>query len=125
MPSYRYSGPTDCKAPIDTSNLAGKVAIVTGGANGIGEAYVRALVDAGASVCVGDLDTSGGEQLSAELPNVKFVRYNTTVWEDQIRLFDTAKTLSPSGTISYVIANAGICTSDEVYDVRSGESRQF
>lgn len=33
----------DCTIEIDTSVLAGKTAVVTGGANGIGEAYVRAL----------------------------------------------------------------------------------
>lgn len=36
----------DCDVDFDTSNLAGKTAIVTGGANGLGQAYVRALVDA-------------------------------------------------------------------------------
>lgn len=36
----------DCTVDFPTSNVAGKTAIVTGGANGIGEAYVRALYSA-------------------------------------------------------------------------------
>lgn len=35
--------PVDCTIDADTSVLAGKTAVVTGGASGIGEAYVRAL----------------------------------------------------------------------------------
>ena len=35
--------PVACNVDFDTSNLAGKTAVVTGGANGLGEAYVRAL----------------------------------------------------------------------------------
>lgn len=35
--------PVDCTIDANTSVLSGKTAVVTGGANGIGEAYVRAL----------------------------------------------------------------------------------
>jgi NAD(P)-dependent dehydrogenase (short-subunit alcohol dehydrogenase family) len=66
MPPYHYTGPVGCDQELNCSVLQGKTAIVTGGnepnapytriiqianirigANGLGEAYVRALVAAG------------------------------------------------------------------------------
>jgi NAD(P)-dependent dehydrogenase (short-subunit alcohol dehydrogenase family) len=45
-------------APADSgSRYAGKVAVVTGGASGIGEAIVRRLLAEGASVVAGDVNT--------------------------------------------------------------------
>jgi NAD(P)-dependent dehydrogenase (short-subunit alcohol dehydrogenase family) len=46
--------------------LAGRVAVVTGGASGIGKASVRRFLDAGASVVFGDLNQANGESLLAE-----------------------------------------------------------
>ncbi|XBI98757.1 hypothetical protein VPH35_018960 [Triticum aestivum] len=47
--------------------LEGKVAIVTGGARGIGEAIVRAFVRQGARVVIADIDGAAGEALVAAL----------------------------------------------------------
>ena len=49
------------------SRFAGKIAIVTGGASGIGAAFVRRVHGEGAAVMIADLDVSGGEALAAEL----------------------------------------------------------
>lgn len=43
MEGYKVTDPVDCTGGVDTSVLKDKTAIVTGGANGIGEAYARAL----------------------------------------------------------------------------------
>ncbi|OKL59920.1 hypothetical protein UA08_04605 [Talaromyces atroroseus] len=128
MQGYVHTGPIDCNISVDASNLKGKTAIVTGGANGIGEAYVRALVAVGVHVCVADLDVEKGKILEQELQrygelSVKFVQCNTTKWEDQVRLFHEAALFSETGKISYVIANAGIYRQDEVYSY-SGDNEE-
>lgn len=116
MAGYRVTGPVDCDVDFDTASLAGKTAIVTGGANGIGEAYVRALLTAGCFVCVGDLDAVGGNKLSSEFSDkIAIVHCDTSNWDDQTRLFSKAAELSPTGKIHYVVANAGIWRPDEVF----------
>jgi NAD(P)-dependent dehydrogenase (short-subunit alcohol dehydrogenase family) len=50
-----------------SSRYAGKVAVVTGGASGIGEAIVRRLLAEGASVVAGDINAGRLKQLGAEL----------------------------------------------------------
>jgi NAD(P)-dependent dehydrogenase (short-subunit alcohol dehydrogenase family) len=47
--------------------LAGKGALVAGGASGLGEATARALASAGAKVVIADLNAEKGEALAAEL----------------------------------------------------------
>lgn len=50
-----------------TTELAGKVAVVTGGASGLGEGLVRRFVAEGAMVVIGDVDAAKGAALAAEL----------------------------------------------------------
>ena len=55
---------------MDTANqsrLDGKVAIVTGGAGGIGSAYSRTLAGAGASVVIADLDEEGAREVAGAI----------------------------------------------------------
>lgn len=54
-------------AAADPNRLDGKVAIVTGGAGGIGAAYCRALAAAGASLIVADLDEHGAQKIAGEI----------------------------------------------------------
>jgi len=56
----------------DSADLRDRVALVTGGASGLGRATARALAEAGARVVVADLDAEGGRAVAAELDGAFF-----------------------------------------------------
>jgi NAD(P)-dependent dehydrogenase (short-subunit alcohol dehydrogenase family) len=70
--------------------LKDKVAIVTGGASGIGRATARLMAAEGAAVCVGDIDAAGGQQIIREIEQLRgaglFVRADVSQAEDAERL---------------------------------------
>ncbi|KEF51069.1 uncharacterized protein A1O9_12885 [Exophiala aquamarina CBS 119918] len=116
MQPYAKSSPVDVNATVQHSVLNGKTAIVTGGANGIGEAYSRALIEAGAFVIVADLDEVAGANMEKQFyGRTKFVRCNVTNWNAQLVLFQKSIAESPSGMIDIVIPNAGIDGADSVF----------
>ncbi|MBM7772270.1 NAD(P)-dependent dehydrogenase (short-subunit alcohol dehydrogenase family) [Actinokineospora baliensis] len=85
--------------------LAGRVAVVTGGASGIGLASVRRLASEGAKVVVADVDPDGGSAAAAEVDGL-FVRVDVTS-EDEVRaLFQTA--FDTYGSVDIAFNNAGI-----------------
>lgn len=114
IPKYSYNGPIDATVEPDRTKARGKSVIITGGANGMGEVMVRAFAAAGSFVTFGDLHPRG-EEIEKELNSngdcVAFVKCDIRSWEDQIKLFETAKNRSPNKSVDIVIANAGISRS--------------
>ncbi len=85
--------------------LAGKVAIVTGGASGIGEATVRRFVEEGARVLITDIQTGKGEALAAETGQ-SFMTHD--VAEEGQWIAVTAKARADHGRLDIVVNNAGM-----------------
>lgn len=103
-------------APGSTQGrLAGKVAVVTGGASGIGLATTRRFVTEGARVVVGDLDVEGLAAVEAELGDaVAAIRADVTSDDDVRALCATA--VDRFGGLDIAFANAGIGSSTAIED---------
>jgi NAD(P)-dependent dehydrogenase (short-subunit alcohol dehydrogenase family) len=86
-------------------DLAGRVAVVTGGASGIGAALARAFAKQGAQVGVADLNQSGVNAVAAEVGGAAFVA-DISIEADNERLIEEAETTL--GPIDLFCANAGI-----------------
>jgi len=87
--------------------LAGKVAIVTGGARGLGRATVELFVEEGARVVIADVDTAGGKALATELgPAVAFQPTDVIDADEIQRAVDFA--VEELGGLHIMVNNAGI-----------------
>ncbi|KKR57101.1 MAG: Short-chain dehydrogenase/reductase SDR [Candidatus Uhrbacteria bacterium GW2011_GWE2_40_58] len=92
-------------------DLHGKVAIVTGGAMGIGYGIAYRLAEAGASVMIADLNEEAGIVAVTELKKqfgkkIAFVKTNVGREEDVMQAVD--QTVSQFGRIDILVNNAGI-----------------
>ncbi|KAM5350787.1 hypothetical protein ACJ41O_007292 [Fusarium nematophilum] len=115
IPEYKDNGPVLATDRLSADRLKGKSVIITGGASGLGKAYAKAFVEAGAFVTIGDYDEAAGCSTKAELsPNVAFVKCDVRDWDQQVALFRAALESSPHKSIDVVIANAGIVGADDL-----------
>ena len=107
-------------------DLAGRCAVITGGAQGIGRAIAERFLDSGAAVCLWDQDRALVEQTAGELSGrgkvhsvVADVTDLPTV-EQAVR--DTEKALAP---IDILVANAGIAgPNHKVWEYPADDWRQ-
>ena len=89
-------------------NITGKVAIVTGGASGLGEATVRAYLDKGAKVAIFDMDTDRGNKLVEELGSDKLSFARVDVADEKSVMGAIDKVISDFGAIHICNNYAGI-----------------
>ena len=96
--------------------LAGKSALITGAARGIGLAFARAYVAEGARVSIADIDTDGAEKAAASLgENAIAVELDVT---DQASIdAAVAETVAQLGQIDILINNAAIFTAAPIVEI--------
>lgn len=96
--------------------LDGKVALITGGARGMGAAHVRRFVGEGARVVFGDLLEDEGARLAAELGDaVRFVPMDVTRPADWEAAVKTA--LTAFGRLGVLVNNAGVLRYRRIEDM--------
>jgi 3alpha(or 20beta)-hydroxysteroid dehydrogenase len=103
--------------------LDGKVALITGGARGMGKAHARRFVAEGAKVVIGDLLDDKGEALAAELgeDNCRYVHHDVTSEADWAAA--VLATTDAFGTLNVLINNAGILKNKKIADMTLAEFR--
>jgi len=95
------------------ADLDGKVALVTGGAGGLGSATARALAAKGAQVMLADVDEAGGAAVADEVGG-GFVRCDVSSFEENEAMFSA--TDERFGGVDHVFLNAGVASGIGVGD---------
>ncbi|MGB7500644.1 MAG: glucose 1-dehydrogenase [Moheibacter sp.] len=88
-------------------SLENKVAIITGGASGIGKACSELFVKEGAKICITDLNEELGNKTASELgENAMFLKADSSSAEDNQMIVQ--KTVEKFGALHIALNNAGI-----------------
>lgn len=103
--------------------LDGKVAIITGGARGMGASHASRFLEEGAKVVITDILEEEGEAMAKNLGrNIKFMKHDVTKavdWQEVV-----AETESVYGPVSVLINNAGIALMKSIDDMTEAQYRR-
>ncbi|ESR41485.1 hypothetical protein CICLE_v10012415mg [Citrus x clementina] len=117
------SNSTDSSPAVQ--RLVGRVALITGGATGIGESTVRLFHKHGAKVCIADVQDNLGQQVCQSLggePDTFFCHCDVTKEEDVCSAVDL--TVEKFGTLDIMVNNAGI-SGAPCPDIREADLSEF
>jgi 3alpha(or 20beta)-hydroxysteroid dehydrogenase len=104
--------------------LDGKVALITGGARGMGKSHVRHFVAEGAQVVFGDVLDHWGEGVAAKLgeASCRYTHHDVTSEEDWAAA--VALTVETFGKLDVLVNNAGILTFAPIADMSLADFRR-
>jgi NAD(P)-dependent dehydrogenase (short-subunit alcohol dehydrogenase family) len=91
-------------------DLAGRVALVTGGARGIGFATARSLISRGASVAIVDLEEESVTRAAAQLHDQRALGLAADVTDRSAMQRSVARAVERFGSLDVLVANAGIAS---------------
>jgi rhamnulose-1-phosphate aldolase/alcohol dehydrogenase len=108
--------------------LSGRVALITGGASGIGRATARMLASRGAHVVVADLNLEGAQEVADELLETHGLRralaVSVDVTSEEAVIEMTRRTVLEYGGLDILVASAGLATSSPVTETTLAEWEQ-
>ncbi len=90
----------------------GKVVVITGGAQGLGQALAQRSAEEGAKVVIGDMNYEGACETAKLLPDAVAVKVDVSKYEDCEALIQTA--VDKYGKVDVVVSNAAIVISGPV-----------
>lgn len=88
------------------NRVEGKVALITGGASGLGAADARLLAAEGAQVVITDVQADLGKQVAESIPGVLFLEHDVrdeAQWRDVVE-----RTIAHFGKLDVLVNNAGL-----------------
>lgn len=106
------------------SRLEGKIAIITGAAQGMGASHARRFIKEGAKVILTDLNEEKGQALAMELgENALFVKQDVTKaeeWESVIAIAE-----EKFGSVNILVNNAGITAAKSILQMTESDYRRI
>ncbi|AJC94907.1 3-oxoacyl-ACP reductase FabG [Staphylococcus hyicus] len=99
-------------------SLSQHIALVTGGANGIGKGIAEALAKAGATVIIGDIDEVNGQQTAQSL-NGQFYHLDVTDKKNIDTVVDTI--IAEHGKIDILASNTGVYPQIEIEELTEAD----
>ena len=108
--------------------LAGRVALVTGGASGIGRAAARMLASRGAHIVVADLNEDGAGEVADELQGFygprRSIAVRVDVTSEDAVVEMTRRAVLEYGGVDVLVASAGLATSAPITETTLSEWEQ-
>ena len=100
---------------MSTINLQGKVAVVTGASQGLGEALAMRLDKEGCKVAVCDINIDGAKAVAAKLSDAMALAVDVTKYD---QLVEASKAVIEKwGKVDILICNAAIVKSGDIFNL--------